>query len=308
MEVAARTSSPQSLGSLELQCPPLPHTLLEALELMHQPEGLQMDRVIRMVENDPGVTTRVLKVVNSAYYGQRGQITSARRAVLVLGSVSVTGLVMSMGLHEMRHDLDASTAGPFLHLVRHSIATAFLARHMLAHEEGPDVSLKDRPGDAYTAGLLHDFGKLILLYNHPAEAAHLYLEAQKGKICASNVLAKERERFGYDHVETGVYLTRRMKFPAVLTAAIAWHHSDEVAGDLDPETRHLVYLVQAANRAAAALGFSSNCPVPCEQCAADPIWSRLVEERVVAHPDVETLQADLQAVQPALTEYIDLIT
>ncbi|GIV57783.1 MAG: HD family phosphohydrolase [Rhodothermaceae bacterium] len=308
MEVASKPRTTRSLDSLELQCPPLPHTLLEALELMHQPDGPQLDQVIRMVENDPGVTTRLLKVVNSAFYGQRGEITSVRRAVMVLGSVSVAGMVMSMGLNEMRHSLDARTAGPFLHLVRHSIATAFLARHMLAHEEGPDVSLKDRPGDAYTAGLLHDFGKMILLYNHPAEAADLYLEAQKGELCEPDLLEKERTLFGYDHVETGIYLTRRMKFPPVLTAAIAGHHSDDVAADLDRETRHLIYLVRAANKAAAALGFSSSCPVPCEHCAADPIWMRLIEERVVAHPDVETLQADLQAIQPALAEYVDLIT
>ncbi len=310
MNVIRKENKAAALGALELKCPPMPQTLLEAMELMHQPEGPQMKQVLQMVQNDPGVVARLLRVVNSAYYGQRGDIKSVRRAVVILGTVSVTGIVMSMGMNEVRDSLDANTALPFLNLVRHSVATAFLARHLIAHETEtgrahPD--LQDRLGDAYTAALLHDFGKLILLYNHPDVAVSLYGSDRRGDASEEESLELERAWFGYDHVETGVYLTRRLRFPEALTTVIALHHRDIHLDDVDPSTKQLIYVVKAANKAANGLGFASSRPISWKTCAQDPIWPRLIEERVIGYSDPDTLLQDLLELNSDLRDYVDLV-
>ncbi len=307
MEATRHENKTAMLGTLELECPPMPQTLLEAMDLMHQPDGPQIRQVIEMVENDPAVVARLLRVVNSAYYAQRGDITSVRRAVVILGSVSVTGIVMSMGLNEVRNALDAKTALPFMNLVRHSIATAFLARHLISNGRTgrANPNLQDRLGDAYTAALLHDFGKLILLYNHPDTGAKLY-----GKTCDlsdDELLEQERSWFGFDHVEAGVFLTRRLKFPEALTTAIALHHRDTRLGEADATTKQLVCIVKAANKAASGLGFASNHESSWEACMEDPIWSRLIEEGIVGYADPETLLEDLLELKPTLCQYVDLV-
>ena len=305
MEVVSKEHKRVELGSLELQCPPLPQTLLRAIDLMNQPDGPQMEQVLEMVQHDPGVTARLLRLVNSAYYGQRSQITSVSRAVLILGTVSVTGVVMSMGLNEVRTTLDARTTLPFLNLIRHSIATAFLARHLFSRDREADPTLQDQLGGVYTGALLHDFGKLILLYNYSAEAAALYTQAGCGE--DFDVLACERDRFGYDHVETGVYLCRRLRFPVVLMTTIALHHREPPLDDIEPATRQLAYLVQAANKAAYALGFGCGRPLTWRQCCEDPLWARLVEERVVAYPDRDALLQDVLATRQGMEDYVDAI-
>ncbi len=311
MDVLRKENKAAALGALELQCPPMPQTLLEAMELMHQPEGPQIRQVIGMVENDPGVVARLLRVVNSAYYGQRGDITSVRRAVVILGSVSVTGIVMSMGLHEVRDSLDADTALPFLNLVRHSIATAFIARHLIAHESGrtarANPALQDRLGDAYTAALLHDFGKLVLLYNHPEIGVNLYGSDRQSNGPDEEFLELERSWFGFDHVEAGVYLTRRLNFPEALTTAIALHHRDTYLDEVDAATKQLIYVVKAANKAASGLGFASSHAVSWKRCTEDPTWARLTGEGIIGYSDPDMLFQDLLELKPVLSDYVDLV-
>ncbi len=119
-------------GDLAIQLPPLPKTLLEAVELMNQPQGPEFEQVIDLVEHDPAVAARLLRMVNSAYYGQRRPITSPHRAVMIMGTVPVIGVVMGMSLQQA--EVARPARGPSVQLIRHSVATAFLARHLLARD------------------------------------------------------------------------------------------------------------------------------------------------------------------------------
>jgi len=120
--------NPPKLSDLELECPPLPQTLLAAIQLMEQPEPPEPEAVEAMLHVDPAAVARVLRVVNSAYYGVRGQIGDVHHAIVILGPANVLGLIMGMGMLSLKRAFDARTAFPFLTLVRHSVATAYLAR------------------------------------------------------------------------------------------------------------------------------------------------------------------------------------
>src|SRR5690554_2241992 len=112
--------------SKDYRVPPMPETLLRAIELMIGADVPEVEDVVAMLEHDPAVVARVLKIANSAYYAQRAEISSVRRAVVVLGPGAVVGLAMSMGMAEMKDAFDQGIMAPFMDIVRHSVATGYI--------------------------------------------------------------------------------------------------------------------------------------------------------------------------------------
>ena len=296
-----------SLYDLDLRCPPLPRTLLEAVEIAHDPEGPNFERVSELVQHDPGVTARVLKIANSAYYGQRGRIESAHRAVLVLGSSSVLGVIMSMSLLELKATLDAATMPTFLNLVRHSVAVAFLAQRILKDDPVEDVvrhATHAQLGEAYTAGVLHDFGKLVLLYNFKDDAASFY---EEGQPTDDALLRAERDRFGHDHVETGLYFSQQLNLPESLTDAIAGHHTYQ-AYDAEPESvRRVLYAIAAGNCAANAMGYAVKEIRTFDQCRSDEVWQKLIDFGGMHYESTEQIQQAILDASDDLAAYVDSI-
>ncbi len=242
--MASRLTVPRSgASSTDYKLPPMPQTLLRATEVMQAADVPEVDEVVRLVEHDPGVVARVLRIANSAYYGQRSEISSVRRAIVVLGPTTVVGLVMSMGMAEMKEAFDDRTMAPFLDIVQHSVATAFIAQEM-TKEASTDQD--DSPAEAFTGGLLHDIGKLVLLYNHPEAGNEIYRATMP-----HDLLLEEEERiFGTNHVRVGAAVSEKLRLPEVLKAVISHHHSVNGSGSLP-----LVQRVQLANRLAHALSF-----------------------------------------------------
>lgn len=300
------TSTDVSLYELDLRCPPMPQTLLEAMELSQSADGPELEQVVDMVQHDPMVVTRLLRIANSAYHGQRGHIESVQRAVIVLGPVSVLGIIMSMSLVEVRASLDATTAAPFLNLVRHSIATAFLSQRLLLRADLSDDEYpsSENLGEVFTAGILHDFGKLILLYNFAEKAAPFY---DKTHYSAAALRQQEQDLFGYDHVDTGIYLAQRLNFPERLTKIIGCHHGYEDINDHDPTTRRMIYAVAAGNKASNALGYSFNNPRGWDACTSDPLWAQLAEEQAFGFRSPQEHVALIVDAKVELEGYVDAI-
>ena len=296
-----------SLYDLDLRCPPLPKTLLEAVELANEPDGPDFERVCTMVQNDPGVTARVLRIANSAYYGQRGRIESAHRAVLVLGPSSVVGVIMSMSLLELRATLDASTMPIFLNLVRHSVAVAYLAQRILKDDPVDDVvrhATSAQLGEAYTAGVLHDFGKLVLLYNYRDDAARFY---EKAFATDRELIRAERDRFGHDHVETGMYFSQQLNLPESLTDAIAGHHTSEAFDEAPEPVRRILYSVAVANRAANGLGYAVSEQLSFDECRDHPVWQRFVEFGATHYNSPDQLQQAILDASDDLAAFVDSV-
>ncbi|RMH66713.1 MAG: HDOD domain-containing protein [Bacteroidetes bacterium] len=284
---------------LKLRFPPLPQTLLEAVQLMDLPGGPDVDQVVKMVERDPMVVSRLLSVVNSAYYGLSRRIEDVRRAVVALGPVSVTGIVMSMNLLEMQTALTPTTALPFLNLIRHSIATAYLARHLV--QEDPALQnaadLRDRASGAFTAGLLHDFGKVVLLYSFPEETAALY---QPGPDDPPPTPEAERERLGINHLDAWMLLAERIHASDVLTSVVGLHHACPPYAIEDDLVRYLAAVVAAANAGARAMGYAlveTDTVEPADAAA----WEALVE--LSGYPGPEAMQEAMQEAREGLEGY-----
>jgi HD-like signal output (HDOD) protein len=274
---------------------------------MHHPDGADLAQVVALVQHDPIVVARLLRIVNSAYYGQVGEIKSLRRAIVVLGPITVLGIIMSMGLVEVRAVLDDRNAAAFLDLIRHSAATAFVAQRLLAGAPGLLIDERDRlesMSEVYTAGTLHDFGKLVLIYNHPREASRFYMAARGPH---EDLLAVEKAVFGYDHLEAGVYLAQRLNFPAGLIAAIAFHHRPERLADGGGEIGRLAYAVAAGNLAANALGYTLNDACTWDDLIADPLWQQIVDRDVMEFPDADAITQFVASSTDALAAYVDAV-
>lgn len=287
---------------LKLRFPPLPQTLLEAIELMDLPGGPDVMQVVEMVERDPMVVSRLLSVVNSAFYGRGRRIENVRRAVVALGPVSVTGIVMSMNLQEMQTALNPTTAVPFLNLIRHSIATAYLARHLVNEDPARQhvKEQRDNASAAFTAGLLHDFGKIVLLYSFPDEAAALY-QPEPGDPPAT--LEIEQDRFGVSHIEAWVLMAERIHASDLLTSIVALHHDPPPLEIEDPRLRYLVGIVEAANEGAHRLGYSLTGMVEpdAEDGDAEPAWETLAG--AVGYASGAAMMEVMQAAQDGLEGY-----
>ncbi len=301
------------LGSLELRCPPLPHTIVEAFDLIDHPEKMDVATVTRLVERDPSVAARLLQNVNSAYYGLKRTITSVERAVVLIGPVAVTGIVIGMNMLRLKTVVRPSAAETYARLMRHSLATAFIARHLDEGVPGQRVRQGDDQqfGIAFTAGLLHDFGKIILVYNHPDQAVSLYNDdALRQRGGEPDLTRLEALLFGCDHTEAGEYAARKLNFPELLVSAMRFHHGRVEDAPDDPiyNVHDILEIVQASNLAARALGYGFSIPLRWVACMEAPVWAALCERKRVPFEDPQDLLNDIYLQRHHIDAYVGPLT
>jgi putative nucleotidyltransferase with HDIG domain len=217
---------------------PLPEVALRVMTLSRRPDVIPRE-IAECVQTDPATTAKVLRLCNSAYYGFQRVIASLPEAANLLGTRTLTSLVLtSCGACYFR-DVGRSSSSARQALWKRSVANA-LAAGMLARLHG-DV---DR-NRAYTAGLLQDIGRLALDRYLDEERDAIVAEVRSG----TPLLEAEQQVLGIDHAEVGARLVERWSFPDVLVDTIRHHHAPEHA-TVDAE---LASLVQLGEHVAGAL-------------------------------------------------------
>lgn len=193
-----------ALVDLAPDLPALPSIALATYRETGSPRATAQS-VGALVSTDPALTARVLRLANSAYYGVARQVAAVPDAVMVLGMKGVRNLCLLAGTYPwLQSRLPAYDLAPGA-LLSHSLATAIGAR-AVAERSGQDTEV------AFTAGLLHDLGKVALsMWFRPAD----------GPI---RTRADERRALGFDHAQVGGELARRWNLPLSLVAAISCHH------------------------------------------------------------------------------------
>lgn len=194
--------------------PSAPTVLFEILRVLEDDEG-DLHRLFATIERDPGLTGRILRTANGAFFGQSRTVATVQHAVTVLGVAMVRGLAVSAAVFQsVGHDLPPAAVDA---VWRHSLATGVAGR-LLAGK----TRLADRD-DAFTAGLLHDAGRLVLWRRFP--------DFYRGCAGAPDDVA-ERATLGVDHATAGGWLFDAWKLPEALTAAVARHHAAEPGAGL----------------------------------------------------------------------------
>ena len=190
--------------------PPFPAVAVQLIQQMQLPAVSASD-VGRLIELDPSLTASLLRLVNSPFFGMRREIGSISEAVMVMGMGAVRRLVMSLAVATpLRQSADPEFAKQQW---KHYVNCAALARRLIVD----DPAASDL---AFTAGLLHDMGKLHLLQQHGATYVALHAEA-----AGSDIRALETERFGQPHDSLGADLLEAWGLPQAIADAARCHHA-----------------------------------------------------------------------------------
>jgi len=191
--------------------PALPTAAARLLGLMGNVNA-SLKEIGTLISSDSVLTIEVLRLTNSAMFGARSEIRSVLQALAMLGSEKVKGIACTVAL---RNYLGNVLQIPALKRCwRHNLATAVIA------DEIAEWALIDS-GDAYTAGLLHDIGRLALIALDPAKYLQLIDRAVQGQ---TSLLAEERMAFSIDHAAVGARLAKAWGLPVAIQQAIGKHH------------------------------------------------------------------------------------
>lgn len=206
----------QSLVSRMRTLPSRPSLYLEVMRELRSPTA-SAATVGELVEKDLAISTKLIQVVNSAFYGMAQQVTDPAAAVLLLGLETTASLVLSIEAFA-RFDKVKPIYFSMDKVWKHSQSVAASAKkiaELLCNDA-------DVARNAFTAGLLHDIGKLALALNFEEQYQGAIKLAEKQKLSASEV---EAQVFGATHAETGAYLLSVWGLPLPIVEAVARHHS-----------------------------------------------------------------------------------
>lgn len=188
---------------------PLPAVAAHVLQIA-EGEHFSAHELAQAISSDLALTARILRLANSAYYGFPRRITTVRDAVVLLGFRQVRSAALAacaMKAMPSSEDIDAEA------FWRHSVAVGMLAE-MLAR------SAQQHQDEAFTAGVLHNIGRLALAQAEPAAFAEARRLARRTGVTLHEA---ERDLFGYTDAEVGGALALHWRFPAGLATAIAGH-------------------------------------------------------------------------------------
>jgi putative nucleotidyltransferase with HDIG domain len=182
-----------------------------------------IEEVGQLISQDPALTVKMLQMVNSAAFALAHPVTNAVEAVMFLGTERTKALILvaSTSLH---YDLSGCAEFSQEQFWHHSLATAELARSIMQMETH-NAKLAD---EAFTTGLLHDIGKLLLAANLTEKYSHALSVARHQKMGEAEA---ERLAFGTCHAELGACLLGTWGLPLEFLRAIAWHHAPSDSGE-----------------------------------------------------------------------------
>ncbi len=195
--------------------------------------------VVRVLEGDPALSARLLRLVNSAGYALRLRCTSVRHAAVLVGTRRLNQLATTAAVLDM---FEASTASA-ARVVEHAAVVGSLCRYLAAHFGLPRDELT-------TSGFLHDIGKLVLLDTEGEEYQRL-LDEHGGT--PDTVAAAEREVFGFDHAVLGAHVLAAWNIPEPVPRVVAWHHQPARAMQAGGMVGAMVQALRLADAIAYAL-------------------------------------------------------
>ncbi len=282
------------------QCPSLPSLNRNARDIIQLLNAGQTytHQICEIVQRDPSLTARVLRVVNSVYFGLAEPVTTIEEAVFFVGTEQIRHLAMATPVIE-----------DFQRLVGHGVTSTFSWRPFWQHCIAVALMTREiitslvAPTDAsdYVAGLVHDVGKIVMAATFPKHFQEIHRRVAAEPLYLIDV---EREVLGMDHMELGGLYLRKRNFPEALIDA-AEHHTAPENAEHAPAIAAAVQIADLVVRK-HQLGNSGELrPVSLERCLAASGWNFLAptltpEGRATAYAGwvktLETMPSILESV------------
>lgn len=222
---------------------PLRSVAAKAIQLAEDERSTAMD-LANVLSSDQALTAKLLRLSNSAYYGYARRIGTVREAVILLGMRTVRSVAVASSI------IGGFDVRPIQGFNRdlfwaHSVCVGLVAEAIAR------TTRVARPEDAFTAGVLHDVGKLAMMLVEPASFERTVRLVHQGWPWAD----AEREAFGVRHQDVGSRLAQRWKFPEALVSAIRHHHPERISPSIDSMDDIVTAANLACNRHGLACGF-----------------------------------------------------
>jgi putative nucleotidyltransferase with HDIG domain len=222
--------------------PSLPAIVTRLLDVVNSADT-SADDAVKLIEKDPALTSKFIRLANSAFYGMPRTVSSVSSAVVILGFNVIRSVVLSASIMKMFSGPGKQAVNKDL-FWKHSVATALAAKELVRHL----MSFKMfDPESAFCSGILHDIGKLI--FNE-------FVQPDYGDTCAFSreqkvpIIDAESQMLGINHAEIGRILADKWALPLDLENAIVWHHNPPAAGEI----MELVNIVHMADVIAHDIG------------------------------------------------------
>jgi len=221
--------------------PALPASAMEALHLLDDPE-VTVERLQRVLGRDQSLAAQVLKIANSAMYCLQRQVSTLTHAITILGLDMLRAVVLAASIRNVFYAGRRSQRSLPLHLLwQHAWGAAVAAQSIARRARYRNVD------EAFTCGLVHDLGKLVMLRNHAPAYGEAVRRVDRGEGAFHEM---EYQAFGFTHSQVGALLALKWCFPAQLVESILHHH--DLASD--PEHLRLTMITCLANRIMVRLG------------------------------------------------------
>lgn len=233
--------------SLELVSPPTTYSQIN--DLMNSPNS-SADDISAIINVDPALTARLLKIVNSPFYGFPSQINTISRAITIIGTRELTHLVLATSVINAFKGIPASLIN-MDEFWRHSLACA-IASKLLAIHCGYRAAER-----FFISGLLHNIGSLVLYQAVPELAREAINSAKFGN---GTIYDAEKQVMGFDHTEVGQALVKAWRLPDSLDDVVRYHHTPSQAQEFPKEVAiiHIADIMVSS----AELGHSGDNHVP----------------------------------------------
>ena len=265
-----KTESPyQKILNRLSELPSLPEVVARVLELTAN--EAPPAEIARAIEADPGITAKVLKLVNSAFYSLKNPIANLTHACSLLGGRTIKSLVLSVSAMSMfKRNCSAFDTVRFW---RNALATALVSR-IIATEARLS---SEQAEEAYIAGLLHAGGVPLFAQFYPNDYARVLESWGQGE----NILDLEEDFFGAAHPEAGWEVANHWRFPGSIGEVIRYHRVDpvELAENLDQHVLRLLDVVRLADfwTRRAGVSIADSDVVAAESPAIIPAWMKFDE-------------------------------
>ena len=258
----------------------LPEITLKIIELVEDPKSTAQD-LHKIIANDPALCSRILKVVNSAFYGLPRQIGSINRAIVLLGLNAVKNIAIAASLTKLFRGGELCARFSAKDLWIHSIATAAGAK-LICDELKLGVA-----DEAFLAGLIHDIGIMVEVQAMRHELLQVFEEmtfdGDGNPSC--NMREIERRTLGADHQAFGAGLCESWKFPKSFTYVTRFHHDPS---ELPQANRTLSAIIYIADRVAGQCGFGFRADL--ESLDIDP---QIMSDLNFSPDQLETVKTNL---------------
>lgn len=257
-EITRRINACPKLASLQ--------SINRALSELVRSEGSLSSQIAEVIRRDPSLSARLLRMVNSVYFGLSTRVNNIEEAVFFLGLRQIRELSMATPVIEELEQLqqNASTTLPWKDLWTHSIATAILTREIMA-----STALQIDDDTDYLIGLLHNVGKVVMAYSFPDDLRALMVTPAT---TPTDYCRLERELIGWDHARIGAHYVARHQLSEEIVFALRYHNDPDRA----PRHRLFAAAVQIADHLVRHSGISGGFelvdPVEADAWLTLPGW------------------------------------